>query len=235
MKDKSILLISDELNLLRTLRRNLISRGYEVSVALDDKEANHFISSMETSLYIISLDFETVEINGLDIVHEIREKSEAPIIVISAVGSENLKIEALDNGADDYLVIPFGMEEFLARVRSSLRRWSSHLADHQNEDDLMVFGKLHIDTNYHKVKVNGESIHLTPLEYDLLFFLAQNRGRVVTHRELLRKIWGPEYGDEREYLRVFVSQIRKKIEIDPASPVHIVTEPRIGYRFGSDN
>ena len=235
MNEKSILLISDELNLLRTLRRNLISRGYEVSVALDDKEAAHFISSLETSLYIISLDFETVEINGLDIVQKIRGKSEAPIIVISAVGSENLKIDALDFGADDYLVIPFGMEEFLARVRSALRRWSSQSADHQNEDKIMIFGKLHIDTNFHKVKVDGESTHLTPLEYDLLYFLAKNRGRVVTHRELLRKIWGPEYGDEREYLRVFISQIRKKIEINPASPVHIVTEPRIGYRFGSDN
>ncbi|HDD61456.1 MAG TPA: response regulator transcription factor [Chloroflexi bacterium] len=235
MKEKSILLVSDELNLLRTLRRNLISRGYEVSVALDDKEASHFISSLDTSLFIICLDFETVELNGLEIIREIREKSEAPIIVISAVGSENLKIEALDFGADDYLVIPFGMEEFLARVRSALRRWSSQMADHQIEENIMIFGKLHIYTNIHQVNVDGKKIHFTPLEYDLLYFLAQNRGRVVTHRELLRKIWGPEYGDEREYLRVFISQIRKKIEIDPASPVHIVTEPRIGYRFGSDD
>ena len=232
MMENSILLISDELNLLRTLRRNLISRGYNVSVALDDKEASIFNANTEFNLFIISLDFETIEINGLDTIIEIREKSDAPIIVLSAVGSENLKIEALDMGADDYLVMPFGMEEFLARVRSALRRWSSQLAGGKNENRVMIFGKLQIDLNLHQVISDGEIVHLTPLEYDLLFYLAKNQGRVVSHRELLRKIWGEEYGDEREYLRVFISQIRKKLEKDPASPVYILTEPRIGYRFG---
>ncbi len=234
MTEKNILLISDELNLLRTLRRNLTSRGYEVLVALDDKEASLSISRPDTSLYIISLDFETIEIDGLDIVREIREKSNAPIIVLSAVGSENLKIQALDLGADDYLVMPFGMGEFLARVRATLRRWSSQRKGGGNKKKVIISGTLQIDVDAHQVRDNGELIHLTPLEYDLLYYLAENQGRVITHRELLRKIWGPEYGDEREYLRVFISQIRKKIEKDPASPVYILTEPRIGYRFAID-
>ena len=231
MIEKTILLISDELNLLRSLRRNLISRGYEVFVALDDQEASHFIAKPDASLFVINLDFETLKIDGLDIVREIRENSNAPIIVLSAVGSENLKIQALDLGADDYLVMPFGMGEFLARVRATLRRWSSQRADKIDERKVIIFGRLLINVDARQVKVNGETIHLTPLEYDLLYYLANNQGRVITHRELLRKIWGPEYGDEREYLRVFVSQIRKKVEADPARPAYILTEPRIGYSF----
>jgi two-component system, OmpR family, KDP operon response regulator KdpE len=231
MTEKNILLISDELSLLRTLRHNLTSRGYEVSVALDDVETSHFISKSNTHLFIINLDFETLEINGLDIVRKIRENSRAPIIVLSAVGSENLKIQALDLGADDYLVMPFGMGEFLARVRATLRRWSSQQSSSGNKNKVIISGNLQIDVDAHQVRLNGEIIHLTPLEYDLLYYLAKNQGRVVTHRELLRKIWGPEYGDEREYLRVFVSQIRKKVEDTPESPTYILTEPRIGYRF----
>ena len=110
------------------------------------------------------------------------------------------------------------MEEFLARVRSALRRWSTQMSEIKREPNMMIFGKLHIDINLRQVKINGEVIHLTPLEYDLLYYLAKNQGRVITHRELLRKIWGPEYGDEREYLRVFIFQIRKKIENDPGWP-----------------
>jgi len=234
MIEKTILLISDELNLLRSLRSSLISRGYEVIIALDDKEASHFIAKPDTSLFVINLDFETLEVNGLDIVQEIRKNSEAPIIVLSAVGSENLKIQALDLGADDYLVMPFGMGEFLARVRDALRRWSSQPSVGSDERKIMISGDLLIDVDARQVKINGETIHLTPLEYDLLYYLAKNQGRVITHRELLRKIWGPEYGDEREYLRVFVSQIRKKVEADPAHPTYILTEPRIGYRFAID-
>jgi len=234
MAEKNILLISDELNLLRSLRSSLISRGYEVFIALDDKEVSHFIAKPDISLFVVNLDFETLEINGLDIVCEIRENSGAPIIVLSAVGSENLKIQALDLGADDYLVMPFGMGEFLARVRAALRRWSSRPSADVKENKMMISGKLLIDVDARQVKINGETIHLTPIEYDLLYYLAKNQGRVITHSELLRKIWGPEYSDEREYLRVFVSQIRKKVEADPARPVYILTEPRIGYRFAVD-
>ncbi|MFC1959312.1 winged helix-turn-helix domain-containing protein [Chloroflexota bacterium] len=231
MMTNNILLISDELNLLRTLRRNLLSRGYEVVVAWDEKDISYFINEPDTSLFIINLDFETLAINGLDIVRKIRENSDAPIIVLSTVGSENLKIQAMDLGADDYLVMPFGMGEFLARVRVALRRWFSLSSAVSTENKIIVSGKLFINVDARQVIINGETIHLTPLEYDLLYYLAKNQGRVIVHRELLREIWGPEYGDEREYLRVFVSQIRKKVEDDPARPAYILTEPRIGYRF----
>ena len=231
MMTNNILLISDEMNLLRTLRRNLLSRGYEVIVAWDEKDIFHFIAQPNTSLYVINLDFETLEVNGLDIVCKIRESSNAPIIVLSTIGSENLKIQAMDLGADDYLVMPFGVGEFLARVRVALRRWHSQSAVVSSNDRAIISGKLSINVDTRQVIVNGETIHLTPLEYDLLYYLATNQGRVVAHRELLREIWGAEYGDEREYLRVFISQIRKKVEEDPTRPAYILTEPRIGYRF----
>jgi two-component system KDP operon response regulator KdpE len=231
MMPNNILLISDELNLLRTLRRNLLSRGYEVVVAWDEKDIFYFIDEPGTSLFVINLDFENLGINGLDIVRQIRKNSSAPIIVLSTVGSENLKIQAMDLGADDYLVMPFGMGEFLARVRVALRRWLSLSSVVSNKNRVISSGKLFINVDARKVIINGETIHLTPLEYDLLYYLAKNQGKVVSHRELLREIWGPEYGDEREYLRVFISQIRKKVEEDPTRPAYILTEPRIGYRF----
>jgi two-component system KDP operon response regulator KdpE len=234
MMTNNILLISEELNLLRTLRRNLLSRGYEVVVAWDEKDIFYFINQPAISLFVVNLDFETLEINGLDIVRRIREKSNAPIIVLSTVGAEHLKIQAMDLGADDYLVMPFGMGEFLARVRVALRRWYSQSAAVSDDNRVIVSGKLFINADARQVIVNGETVHLTPLEYDLLHYLATNQGKVITHRELLREIWGSEYGDEREYLRVFISQIRKKVEEDPSRPAYILTEPRIGYRFADE-
>lgn len=230
----NILLIGDEPNILRTLRRNLISRGYEVDLALDDQEVAYTISKTEISLFVLNLDFETIEIDGLAIVQMIRENSHAPIIVLSAVGSENLKIQALDLGADDYLVMPFGMGEFLARIRSGLRRWSAQQMGTNDESKVIISGNLLIDIEARQVRIKSESVHLTPTEYDLLFCLAKNLGKVITHRELLQNVWGPEYGDEREYLRVFISQVRRKIEDDPVRPVFILTVPGVGYRFTID-
>ncbi len=231
MSTINILLIGDEANILRTLRRNLVSRGYEVLIALDDHEAVHIFSNNDISLFVLNLYFETIEIDGLAILREIREHNQAPIIVLSPIGTENLKIEAFDLGADDYLVLPFGMGEFLARTRSALRRWSAQQAGSTDENKVIVSGDLMIDIEARQVQVHGEQIHLTPTEYDLLNYLAKNKGKVITHRELLQEIWGPEYGDEREYLRVFISQVRKKIEKDPVRPKFILTEPGVGYRF----
>lgn len=231
MSSINILLIGDEPNILRTLRRNLISRGYEVLIALDDQEVAYIISKTDISIFILNLDFETLEIDGLAIVQEIRKNSQAPIIVLSAVGSENLKIQALDLGADDYLVMPFGMGEFLARVRSGLRRWSAQQAGATDESKVILSGNLLIDIEARQIRISGEEIHLTPTEYDLLYYLAKNSGKVITHRELLREVWGQEYGDEREYLRVFISQVRRKIEDDPVRPAFILTVPGVGYRF----
>lgn len=231
MAPVKILLINDEPNILRTLRRNLVSRGYEVSIAFDDEETQSMISLTEFDLHILNLDFSTLDVDGLKICRQVREVSLAPIIVLSTVGSEKTKIEALDLGADDYLVMPFSMGEFLARVRSALRRWATYRAHKPKKANLIASGDLLIDSDSRQVTVNNNEIHLTPTEYDLLYCLAKNEGKVITHRELLQSVWGPEYGDEREYLRVFISQLRRKIEKDSIRPQHILTEPGVGYRF----
>jgi two-component system KDP operon response regulator KdpE len=234
MNSATILLIGDELNILRTLRRNLTSRGYQVQIALDDQEVFDMVPDFKAELYILNLDFKAAQVDGLDICRQIRAVSHAPIIVLSTIGSENKKIEALDLGADDYLVMPFGMGEFLARVRSTLRRWATFQADNINQDCMILSGDLFIDTEAHQVTIRGEQIHLTPTEYELLHYLAKNGGKVITHRKLLQSVWGAEYGDEREYLRVFISQLRRKIEDNPLRPTYILTEPGVGYRFAKD-
>jgi len=231
MAPAKILLINDEPNILRTLRRNLTSRGYEVSIALDDEETQTMISRTDFDLHILNLDFSIIDVDGLAICRQVREASLAPIIVLSTVGSEKVKIDALDLGADDYLVMPFSMGEFLARVRSALRRWASYREKKPLKTNLTISEDLLIDSDARQVTVNGDEVHLTPTEYDLLFYLAKNEGKVITHRELLQSVWGPEYGDEREYLRVFISQLRRKIEQDSLHPQHILTEPGVGYRF----
>jgi two-component system, OmpR family, KDP operon response regulator KdpE len=229
-----ILLIGDEPNILRTLRRNLVGRGYDVEIALDDQETFEMVFLAGFDLYILILDFTTVKVNGLDICARLRKISQAPIIVLSSIGSEKTKIKALDLGADDYLDMPFSMEEFLARVRSSLRRWQLTTQENNNER-LFLCKDLVIDSETRQVTIRGDQIRLTPTEYDLLFYLAKRVGKVVTHRELLKEVWGAEYGEEREYLRVFISQIRRKIEEDPMRPQYVITEPGVGYRFAPDN
>ncbi len=231
MTAAKILLINDEPNILRTLRRNLISRGYEVSIAFDGEETELMISRTEFDLHILNLDFSMLDVDGLAICRQVREASLAPIIVLSTVGSERMKIDALDLGADDYLVTPFGMGEFLARVRSALRRWATYRENEPQRVTLIASDDLLIDADSRQVTIRGNEIHLTPTEYDLLFHLAKNAGKVITHRVLLQSVWGPEYGDEREYLRVFISQLRRKIEQDSLHPKHILTEPGVGYRF----
>lgn len=234
MKAARILIISEEPNILRTLRRNLVSRGYDVSLALDDQEAVEMICCSEFDLYILDLDLNATQVDGLSICRRIRELSNAPVIVLSTIGSERTKIEALDLGADDYQVMPFNMGEFLARVRSALRRWGVYQTNKVNHQNVILSGELIIDTASRQVTLQGKQVHLTPTEYELLYYLAKNGGKVITHRELLQAVWGPEYGDEREYLRVFVSQLRRKVEDDPLRPSYILTEPGVGYRFAGE-
>jgi len=229
-----IALIGDEPNILRTLRRNLVGRGYEVHIALDDHEAYESALSLNPDLFVLNLDFTIVQADGLKICARLREMSNSPIIVLSALGAEKVKIQALDLGADDYLVMPFSMEEFLARVRVSLRRWISYQASPLGGKHLTLVGDLLINGDARQVTLRGKPIHLTPTEYDILQYLAQRMGKVVGHRELLKAVWGDVYGDEREYLRVFISQLRRKIEDDPVRPCYIRTEPGVGYRFCSD-
>lgn len=234
MSSAKILLIGDEPNILRTLRRNLVGRGYEVFLALDDHETYEMASGTNIDLFVLNLDFTTVEVDGLAICGHLREMSQSPIIILSSIGSEKVKIQALDLGADDYLVQPFSMGEFLARVRSALRRWSVFKTGSENQNRLILAGDLLIDSEARQVMLRGEPVRLTPTEYEILLYLAQHTGKVVTHRELLKSVWGNEYGDEREYLRVFVSQLRHKIEADPLRPIYILTEPGVGYRFMID-
>ena len=226
-----ILLIGDEPNLLRTLRRNLLGRGYDVLLALDDCEAYEIAETHGPDLFVLNLDFTSVHVDGLQICADLRQRSQSPIIVLSAVGSEGTKIRAFDLGADDYVVTPFGMDEFLARVRSTLRRWGAYKAGVVNHDHIILSGELVINTDSRQVSIRGDVVRLTPHEYSVLLYLAQHAGKVVTHRELLKAVWGDQYGDEREYLRVFVSQVRRKIEEDPLRPNFILTEPGVGYRF----
>ncbi|HEY3345472.1 MAG TPA: response regulator transcription factor [Anaerolineaceae bacterium] len=230
-----ILLIGDEPNLLRTLRRNLIGRGYEVSIALDDAETLEISAQVKPDLFVLNLDFSSIQVNGLDICTQLRKVSQSPLIVLSSIESDNMKIQALDQGADDYLVMPFSMEEFLARVRSSLRRWTAYRGEKGELEQIILRGELIIQVDSHQLTVHGKSVRLTPKEYEVLLYLAQRNGKVVTHRELLRSIWGVEYGDEREYLRVLISQLRHKIEDNPLRPKYLLTEPGIGYRFASDS
>jgi two-component system KDP operon response regulator KdpE len=225
------LLIGDQPEILRTLRRNLSGRGYEVAIAFDDRDALDIALKEAIDLYVIILDFSTANIDGLNICKSIRERSEAPIIVLSAIGSEHTKIKALDLGADDYLDVPFSMEEFLARVRSTMRRWIGQKSSNPKGQNVIASGGLVIDCNSHQVMMDGKEIHLTPTEFRLLQFLAQNQGKVMSHRKILQAVWGAEYGDEREYLRVYISQLRHKIEREPLNPTHILTEPGVGYRF----
>ncbi len=234
MATNKILLIGDEPNILRSLRRNLVGRGYEVAVALDDQDAYVMASSFSPDLFVLNLDFTTIDVDGLVICTQLRKLSLSPIIVLSAIGSEKTKIDALDVGADDYLVLPFGMEEFLARVRASLRRWSLMNTGRIDQDRLILSRDLLIDTEARQVRLRGEIVKLTPREYDILVYLARHAGKVISHRELLKAVWGNVYGEEREYLRVFISQLRHKIEDDPIRPLYILTEPGIGYRFAAD-
>lgn len=230
-----ILLIGDEPNLLRTLRRNLVGRGYEVSIALDDTETYEIAPKIKPDLFMLDLDFTSTQVNGLEICTQLRKMSQSPLIVLSSIESDNIKIQALDLGADDFVVMPFSMEEFLARVRSALRRWMAYRSEKHEPEKVILQGDLLIQIDAHQLTVLGKPVRLTPKEYEVLLYLAQRKGKVITHRELLRSVWGIEYGDEREYLRVFISQLRHKIEDNPIRPIYILTEPGIGYRFAADN
>jgi len=231
MTTPRILLIGDDPNLLRTLRRNLVGRGYEVAIALDDEEALSILATFKPNLCVLSLDFTLVKVDALSLCSQLRQSTPSPIIVLSAMSSPQNEVRALDAGADDYLALPFGMEEFLARVRSSLRRSTTASTDADSEQQLIMVGDLLIDTEKRLIIRHSEQVHFTPIEYELLLYLVSHRGKVVSHRQLLQAVWGSEYGEEREYLRVFISQIRHKIEQDPLRPTYILTEPGVGYRF----
>jgi two-component system KDP operon response regulator KdpE len=226
MSEIRILLADDEPQITRVLRRGLSSKGFEVQVAQDGEEALSVFHQWKPDLVITDLSMPGM--GGLELCRRIRKTSNVPILVLSVKGDERIKIEALDTGADDYITKPFGMEELFARIRVALRRSSSSAKD---ENAIFEIGDFSVDPSARTVKVRNEVVHLTPKEYDLLLYFLRNPNRVLTHRVLLGAVWGGESVEQHEYLRVFIGQLRKKIESDPAHPEYIVTDPWVGYRF----
>lgn len=225
-----ILVVDDESQIARVLRRGLSARGYEVQIASDGEEALSTFSHWPADLVITDLSMP--QMGGLELCRRLRKLSQVPIIVLSVKGEEKTKVEALDAGADDYVTKPFGMDELLARVRATLRRAPAAATREVREIEL---GDFRVDLEARTVIVRGEEIHLTPKEYELLVYLIRHAGKVLTHRVLLGAIWGGDYTEQTEYLRVFIGQLRKKIEADPAKPRYILTEPWIGYRFNAES
>lgn len=218
-----VLVVDDEPQFARALATSLRGGGYEVETAGTAKDALTAAGLNPPDAFVV--DLRLPDGSGREVTRELRTWSEAPIIVVSAVGDEDEKIAALDAGADDYVTKPFAIGELLARLRAALRR-----AGPAGEPVLEV-GPIRVDLDAHTVTVNGERVHLTPHEFDLLRVLAQHPGKLLTHRALLHEVWGPAYGDESNYLHVYVSQLRRKLEPDAARPRHLLTEPGAGYRL----
>jgi two-component system, OmpR family, KDP operon response regulator KdpE len=223
-----ILIVDDEPNILGTLAPILRDRGYEVFTAMNGGSALETVH--RERLDLIVLDLGLPDTDGIDLCRTIRDSLSVPIVVLSARGAETDKVRALDAGADDYVTKPFGTEELLARIRANLRRSDAP----SPPSEPLVRGNLVIDRERFRVMRDGEELRLTPKEFELLTYLAQHAGRVLTHRAILRAIWGPNALDQPEHLRVLVGALRKKIETNPASPRYILTEPWVGYRFADE-
>ncbi|MBI3172250.1 MAG: response regulator [Chloroflexi bacterium] len=224
-----ILVIDDEPQIQRAIRTILTEKGFQVSTASRGEEGLTLAAAHEPDIVI--LDLGLPDIDGIEVTRRLREWTQCPILILSVRDSERDKVAALDQGADDYLTKPFGIEELLARVRVALRHSSSRQG---TQSKLVRAGDLSIDLAWHLVKRGEEEIKLTGTEYKLLAYLAANHGRVLTHQSILIHVWGPADADHTEYLRVYMRQLRKKLEVDPEQPQYILTEPGIGYRFIAD-
>ena len=224
MNAANILVVDDEPQIRRVLRSTLSERGYVIIEAKTGEEALEWMRKEPPDL--ILLDVNMPGMGGIEACREIRRSSDAPIIMLTVRNAERDKVAALDAGADDYVVKPFSIEELLARIRAALRRYSP-------ADALPSFESKDLTINFdtRQVTVRDRDVHLTPKEYDVLKHLVANQGKPLTHRRLLQAVWGPDYGEETDSLRVVINQLRKKIEVDPARPKYIVTEPWVGYRF----
>ncbi len=224
MNAASILVVDDEPQIRRVLRSTLSTHGYVITEAKTGEDALESMRKERPDL--ILLDMNMPGMGGIEACRQIRRTSDAPIIMLTVRNAERDKVAALDAGADDYVVKPFGIEELLARIRAALRRYSpcDTLPSFVSKD-------LTIDFEARQMTVRDRIVHLTPKEYDVLKHLVANQGKPLTHRRILQSVWGPDYGEETENLRVVINQLRKKIETDPARPKYIVTEPWVGYRF----
>jgi two-component system KDP operon response regulator KdpE len=223
-----ILVVDDDPQIRRVMKATLVSHSYEVIEARTGEDALEMVARETPSLVL--LDMNMPGIGGLETCRVLRSTMDIPVIILSVRNTEKDKVAALDAGADDYVTKPFGIEELLARIRAALRRSS---ASSESGPQAFAAEDLEIDFTTRRVRAKGAEVRLTPKEFDLLRYLVAHEGKPVSHRELLQSIWGPDYGDEPEYLRVFINQVRKKIEANPAKPKYILTEPWIGYKFVS--
>jgi two-component system KDP operon response regulator KdpE len=228
----TILVVDDETKILRAVRAGLVAQGYSVLTAIDGAEALQVAHENAPDLAILDVMLPGT-LDGLEVCRRLRAESSIPILMLSALGQERQKVAALDLGADDYLTKPFGMDELTARVRAALRR--SRRPVGEAEPTLFICGDLTVDYTRRLVTKAGQEVRLTPLEYDILSFLTRNADRVVTHRRLLSGVWGAEYAEDTQLLRVHVGHLRQKVELVPARPRLIVTEPGVGYRIRTVN
>jgi len=225
-----ILVVEDEPQMQKFLRASLAAQGYRVVEAAEGKEALALARTHNPDLVL--LDLGLPDMDGMEVTKSLREWSSKPIIVISARGQEEDKVRALDVGADDYLTKPFGTGELMARIRVALRH--AGRAGEGRVEPVVAIGDLRIDLDKRQVFVGGREVHLTPNEYKLFAYLMKNAGKVLTHRQLLKEVWGPAYASQTHYLRVYMVQLRHKLEEDPARPRYLVTEPGVGYRLRSE-
>ena len=221
--------IEDEPQIRRFVRAALQAEGWQVFEA--DTAARGLTEAGTRKPDLLVLDLGLPDRDGLDVIRDVRGWSAVPIVVLSARTDEADKIAALDAGADDYLTKPFGVGELLARVRANLRRPRAANADGMPDDPLFAFGEVVIDRQARLVRRSGVEVHLTPIEYRLLAVLTSNAGRVLTHRQLLREVWGPSHAGQSHYLRIYMGHLRQKLEADPAQPQHLLTETAVGYRL----
>jgi two-component system KDP operon response regulator KdpE len=224
-----ILVVDDDPQIRRVMKATLVGHGYEVVEARTGENALEVFPREMPNLVL--LDMNMPGIDGLETCRALRVGSEIPVIILSVRNTEKDKVAALDAGADDYVTKPFGIEELLARIRAALRRSPS---SPEGGPRGYLSPDLEIDFETRRVHANKKDVRLTPKEFEMLRYLVAHTGRPVTHRELLQSVWGPDYGDEPEYLRVFVNQLRKKIEANPSKPKYILTEPWVGYRFAGE-
>lgn len=223
-KGARILVIDDEKQIRRLLKVALTGHGYEVEEADCGQDGLNKAAAYKPDLII--LDLGLPDMDGLEVIRRLREWSKIPVIILSVKEQENDKITALDAGADDYVTKPFGMGELLARIRAAIRHVTG-----VGDEPVLKFDELVIDMGRRRVTVDSEELKLTPTEYELLKNLTVHAGKVLTHRQLLRAVWGTSYENDTHYLRVYVGQLRRKIEADPSRPRHIITEPGVGYRL----
>ena len=228
MNKPTVLVVDDEKALRDFVRRNLEARGYKAVCAANGLESLALFDS--ESIDLVILDIMMPHMDGLETTRRIRQMSTVPIIILTALGEEADKVRAFDLGVDDYLTKPFGVGELLGRVKAVMRRarWS----EPSSSEERLARGDVSVDMARHEVTVRGQRVELTPIEFNLLLYLMRHAGRVLSHQDILRNVWGPEYGHEVEYLRVYMGRLRQKMEADPLKPKFILTERGIGYRFG---